>query len=52
MLNLFRLLFDTFFACCGGCIGMKFNRIVMCYLSFVGAIIGELLWTIIVEVLC
>lgn len=52
MINPFRFLFNTFFACCGGCIGMRYNPIVMCCLSFVGAFIGDLLWAIIVEGLC
>ena len=52
MLNVINILFDTFFALCGGCIGSKINHVSMFFMSFIGAIIGETLWMVIVEVLC
>ena len=51
MINMFRILFDTFFACCGSCVGVKFNRIVMWCMSFAGAFIGDLLWQVVMEII-
>lgn len=51
MINVFRFMFNVFFAFCGANIGNQLNRASMFCMSFAGAFVGDLLWQVIMEVI-